>query len=410
MTRRGRPRLALVVPSLTGEGGVPATARFIKDVVLRSGGFDLQLVSLSESARDPQSLRLSTPRSWRHGPATSAGVWEGLPFVHVGAVAGELEFQRYRPRAVLTRVLAGCDVVQVVSGSPAWANVALGLGKPVSLHVATRARIERRQRDARPRSVSALWRRAMTIVTDRLDDRALRGVDAIQVMNPWLLAYARTLNAGRVVDTRLLPPGVNANRYRPREPRRPQQDPYILCVARLSDPRKRVGVLLDAYARMPEALRRRTRLVLAGSSAPPDAFWRRADTLGLRDRVRYVERPDQQALLRLYQDASLFALSSDEEGFGVVLLEAMACGVPVVSTRSGGPDAIITDGVDGYLVPLDDVDALSARMTLLLNDPLRNVEVGRQARLAVERRFDEHVAGQAFVDIWERLAHQGVAG
>ena len=410
MTLGRRPRLALVVPSLSGEGGVPATARFIKDVVLRAGAFDLQLVSLSESATDPQSLRLTRPSSWRHGPTLSHGVWEGLPFVHVGAMAGEFEFQRSGPRAVLARAVAGCDLVQVVSGSPAWANSVLGLGKPVSLHVATRARIERRQRDASPRSASALWRRAMTSVTDRLDDRALRGVDAIQVMNPWLLEYAQVLNAGRVVDTRLLPPGVNAGRYRPREPREPQRDPYILCVARLSDPRKRVGVLLDAYAGMHEAVRRQTRLVLAGSSAPPDAFWRRADALGLRDRVQYVERPDERALLHLYQNASLFALSSDEEGFGLVLLEAMACGVPVVSTRSGGPDAIITDGLDGYLVPLDDVEALSGRMTVLLSEPLRNVEMGRQARLTVERRYDEHVAGEAFVDIWDRLAHQGGAG
>jgi len=404
---RGRPRLALVVPALTGEGGVPATARFIKDVVLRSGGFDLQLVSLCESARDPQSLRLTTPRSWANRPAVSAGVWEGLPFVHVGAMAGEFEFQRYRPRAVLTRVLSGCDVVQVVSGSPAWANAALGLGKPVSLHVATRARLERRQRDASPRSPSALWRRAMTFITDKLDDRALRGVDAIQVMNPWLLEYATTLNAGRAVDTRLLPPGVNAGLYKPLAQRRPSHDPYILCVARLSDPRKRVGVLLDAYAQMPVAIRRQTRLVLAGSSPPPDTFWRRADVLGVRDRVSFVDRPDQPALLRLYQDASLFALSSDEEGFGVVLLEAMACGVPVVSTRSGGPDAIITHGRDGYLVALDDVAALSARMTQLLEDPSRNIEMGREARLTVELRYDERVAGEAFVGIWERLAHQG---
>jgi len=342
-----------------------------------------------------------------HGPAASTGVWEGLPFVHVGAMAGEFEFQRYRPRPVLTRALTGCDVVQVVSGSPAWANAVLGLGIPVSLHVATRVRLERRQRDASPRSPSALWRRAMTLITDSLDDRALRGVDAIQVMNPGLLDYARTLNARRVVDTRHLPPGVNADFYHPRETRGPQKDPYILCVARLSDPRKRVSVLLEAYARMPEALRGQTSLVLAGSSAPPDAFWRRADTLGLRDRVRYVERPDQQALLRLYQDASLFVLSSDEEGFGVVLLEAMACGVPVVSTRSGGPDAIITDGHDGYLVPVGDVAALSSRMSLLLDEPQRNVAMGREARLTVERRYDERIAGEAFVDIWDRLAHQG---
>jgi glycosyltransferase involved in cell wall biosynthesis len=47
----------------------------------------------------------------------------------------------------------------------------------------------------------------------------------------------------------------------------------------------------------------------------------------------------------------VFALSSDEEGLGIVILEAMACAIPVVATKCGGPDGIITDGKDGYLIP-----------------------------------------------------------
>ena len=72
--------------------------------------------------------------------------------------------------------------------------------------------------------------------------------------------------------------------------------------------------------------------------------------------------PTREELVVLYQNASMFILASDEEGFGVVILEAMACGIPVVSTRSGGPDDIITDGDDGYLVPRDDASALARRI------------------------------------------------
>ena len=100
-----------------------------------------------------------------------------------------------------------------------------------------------------------------------------------------------------------------------------------------------------------------------------DAFWLRAAELGLHDRVSFVERPTRAELVRLYQKASIFALTSDEEGLGVVLLEAMACALPVVSTRSGGPDGIIADGEDGYLVPIDDVTTLSSRLEDLLQAP-----------------------------------------
>ena len=398
-----RRRLALVVPNLAGSGGVQAVGRFIKNVAVRSGDVDLQLISLSESSRDPMSLRLLSPRSWSTGPAVMNGEWEGLPYAHVGAVAGELEFQRYRARHVLTRILADCDVIQVVCGSPAWANSVIGLGKPVSMHVATRARAERRQRDANARTPADLWRKAMTAVTDRIDDRALRGADAIQVMNPWMFEYARTVNAGRNVDVRYLPPGVDAERFRPAQQVRSGTDRYVLCVGRLADPRKNIGLLLDAFAMLPDRVRQQARMVFAGSPPPPQAFWERARHLGLRDRISVIEQPEESVLLRLYQEARVFALPSDEEGFGMVLLEAMACGVPVVSTRSGGPDGIVTDGEDGYLVPRNDAAALSARMAQLLEDDTLAAGMGGKARRTIEQRYDERVVGRSFVEVWQRL-------
>ena len=87
----------------------------------------------------------------------------------------------------------------------------------------------------------------------------------------------------------------------------------------------------------------------------------------------------------------------------------MACGVPVISTRSGGPDGIITDGEDGYLVPRDDAEALSSRLARLLQDPDLNVVMGLRARQTIERRYDERVAGEVFVEMWDRLAYKSGA-
>ena len=398
-----RPTIGLVVPDLGQGGGVPAVARFVKDAILRSGTYDLHLVSLSTTANDPYSVRLFAPLTWAHGVATARGAWEMLPYSEVGAMLGEFEFQRYRPRAALTRVLADCDLIQVVSGSPAWANAVTGLGKPVSLHVATRARVERRQRDHSPRGMIARWRKAMTGITDRLDDRALRRVDAIQVMNGWMLDYARRLNARRDIDIRLAPPGVNAEVFRPMQTRELTRERYILCVARLDDPRKNIGLLLEAYALLPETVKADVRLMLAGTSGPPASFWQRAEALGLRQRITYVAQPDPAALVVLYQRAAAFALPSDEEGFGVVLLEAMACGVPVVSTRSGGPDTIVTDGQDGFLVELNEAAPMADCLLRLLQDHALNAKMGHDARRTIETRFAEQIAGDVFVDVWGRL-------
>lgn len=397
-----RPKIGLVVPALTDGGGVPAVARFIIKVISRSN-FDFKIISLSASSIDVASARLFKPSSWLRGASAQSAMWEGQPITHVGAVGGELEFQRYKPRRVLTDVLADCDLIQMVCGSPAWANSVVGLGKPVALQVATRARVERRLRDARPAGLSGWWRKVMTEITDRLDDSALRSVDAIQVENPWMLEYGREISAGRDVDLRLAPPGIETDLFEPTDNRRPNQDPYILCVARLNDPRKNIGCLLEAYARLPTQLRADVRLVLAGPCGPPTAFWERADELGLRDRIEFVSDPSREAIVKLFQHASVFALSSNEEGLGIVLLEAMACGVPVVSTRSGGPDGIVTDGVDGYLVPLDDAILFAARLEYLLVDASFNTEMGVLARKTIMRRYDEKVAGDVFIEMWERM-------
>jgi len=405
ITSKG-PRLAtlgLVVPSLAEGGGVPAVARFVKDAALRSGRYSLKVVSLATSASDPVHLRVARPSTWLRGATAAPGEWEGLPFVRVGAVAGEFEFQRYRPRSALRRELHDCDLIQVVCGSPASANAVCGMGKPVAVQCATRAEVERRRRDGSPAGLTDHLRKLMTRVTNRYDDRALRTVDAIQVENPWMLEYAERVNAGRKVDLRYAPPGVDARAFHPSSTRDLASDPYILCVGRLDDPRKNIDLLLEAYARMPTALRDGVRLTLAGFSGPPAAFWVRVAQLGLIGRVSFVARPDRHELIALYQKAAVFALPSDEEGLGVVLLEAMACGIPVVSTRSGGPDGIIADGSDGFLVPLDDVEAMSGRLTQLCADRELNIAMGRAARRTVERRYAEEVAAEAFVDVWDRL-------
>lgn len=395
--------LALVVPSLHQGGGVPSVARFILETAINSGRWDVRPISLCMSSRDEESSSLLRPFSLLRGPLVGERTWMEMPVPHVGAHAGEIEFQRYRPRQVLSRLVEECDVVQVVCGSPAWANTVVGLGKPVALQVATLARVERRARDGNGRGAAAAWRRTMTRFTDRMDDRALRHVDAIQVENPWMLDHVRQVTQERQgVDVRYAPPGVDTAVFKPAMERNCDHG-YVLCVGRLSDPRKNIGLLLEAYARLPAALRQRHALVLAGADAPPPAFWERASELGLKERVRFIHRPEREALVALYQAASLFALPSDEEGLGVVVLEAMACGVPAVCTRSGGPDGIICDGVDGRLVALDDAAGMADAMTDILQRPSVNAEMGMAARKTIESRYAIECAGAQFLDVWDLL-------
>lgn len=398
-----RPTLGLVVPSLHQGGGVPAVAGFLVDAAERSGEWDLQIISLCMASDDPESTALRRPSTWMRQPSVGKRSWRGREVCHIGARWGELEFQRYRPRRALHDLIRTCDVIQMVAGSPAWGNAVLGSGVPVSLQVATLASVERRRLHKISRGPVALWRRGMTRLTRILDDRALRTVDAIQVENPWMLEYARRVNGGRPgIDIRFAPPGIDEELFSPAG-RRAMGSGHVLCVGRLSDPRKNIGLLLEAYARLPASSREKHPLVLAGASGPPESFWLRAQALGVANQVRYVPRPGTAELVSLYQSAKVFALSSDEEGLGIVVLEAMGCGVPVVCTRCGGPDGIVSDGVDGFLVPMDDAHALSSAIESLLGDDELNARMGREARRTIEGRFSRKAAGARFLDVWRSL-------
>lgn len=105
---------------------------------------------------------------------------------------------------------------------------------------------------------------------------------------------------------------------------------------------------------------------------------------------------------------SLFVLSSRAEGYGMVLVEAMACGVPVVSTDCpAGPRDIITPGVDGLLVPNKDVDALAGAITEMIElDDDRRREMAEAALVTADKRSQAAVAAQ-WHDLLEQLSAKG---
>jgi glycosyltransferase involved in cell wall biosynthesis len=399
-----RKTIGLVVPSILDDGGVPAVARFVKNSIRRCGEFDLRVISLATAAGDDCSVRLRSPTSWRRGVSVRRGRWDGEDFSHVGAFVSELEWQRFRPRRALAGLLEECDVIQVVGGCPAWALPVLGAGKPVALQVATRAIVERRRLERIERGPRAWWHKAMTRITNRLDDRALACADAILVENPWMMEYARTVRNGTDCIIRYAPPGIDLATFHPLPVRRPC-DPssrYILAVGRFDDPRKNGELLLRSFARVNRKLSSPPRLVLAGAD-PGTGFWHRARSLGLDGRIEFHQRPDLPRLVSLFQSASCLALTSDEEGFGVVVVEAMGCGVPVVATRCGGPDGIISDAVDGFLVPLDADEMMADRLAALCENAPLNLRMGAAARDTAERRYSEQVAAEPFLETYRSL-------
>jgi glycosyltransferase involved in cell wall biosynthesis len=106
-----------------------------------------------------------------------------------------------------------------------------------------------------------------------------------------------------------------------------------------------------------------------------------------------------------YLNSSIFALPSRFEGFGLVIIEAMACGVPVVAFDcENGPRSIITDGIDGFLIPPFDIDAFAEKVILLMNDDSLRKKMGENAQRTSSLYDIESVGFQ-----WRRLFDELIA-
>jgi glycosyltransferase involved in cell wall biosynthesis len=140
--------------------------------------------------------------------------------------------------------------------------------------------------------------------------------------------------------------------------------------------RKGGDLLLDVYRRH---LRARSELHLVTSADVPAEE-------GVH--VYRNVRPHSPELLRLYRDADVFALPTRADCFAVVLAEAMAAGMPVIATRVAAIPEAVDDGDTGFVVDIDDAEALRDRLMRLCTSEDLRLRMGRRARQVAEARFD----------------------
>lgn len=398
-----KPLVALVVADLSVHSGVPAVALFLHRIISASGRYVPELVSLSSSIGDAASTHLTSPRSWFVGATKTTGVWQGLSYTHVGAELTELEFQRYRPRRVLTELLNRFDIVQVVAGCPPWAMVTKDYTGKVALQVATLSAVERATMLKQVGGVKRIWLWLMTKINTAIETPALDRADVVFVENKWMYDLLRERFASKRIV--FAPPGIDTEFFQPADY---APTGYLLSVGRFGDPRKNLRLLFDVYHRLRQVQQDVPRLVLAGGLPPMQADMEYASSLGLLPFVDVFENVPAEKLRSLYQNASLFMLSSNEEGFGLVIGEAMACGLPVVSTRSGGPETLVVEGVTGHLTPVGDAEAMTAKTLSLLNDSDMRERMGQAARRRAVEHFSGEATGKEFLNQYDMLLADGV--
>ncbi|ODT85917.1 glycosyltransferase [Phenylobacterium sp. SCN 70-31] len=171
----------------------------------------------------------------------------------------------------------------------------------------------------------------------------------------------------------------------------PEDAPLLLALGRLHEA-KAHDVALQALTRIPDAW-----LWVAGAGPLEAKLKGLAEALGVAGRVRFLGwRTDASAL---YRTADVCVFPSRYEPLGNVVIQAWAHGLPVVAAESQGPRALIRDGDDGRLVPIDDADALAAGVRELLDQPMLRARFAASGAARVEAEFSE----AAVVSRWRRL-------
>ena len=136
---------------------------------------------------------------------------------------------------------------------------------------------------------------------------------------------------------------------------------------------------------------------------------RLADELGVREQVHFYSEVTDDFLVQAYQQCDLFVLPNrtvghDIEGFGMVLLEAQACGKAVVAGDSGGTRETMRPGVSGTVIDCTSPEIIATEITRLLADPLARATMGRAARQWVVDNFDWNALFQQAADVFSHAA------
>ena len=166
------------------------------------------------------------------------------------------------------------------------------------------------------------------------------------------------------------------------------ETPVLLYVGRYTEV-KRIGLLIEAYARARDGFARRAPLVLLGGFPGEWEGEHPLDTIrrtGARD-VFLAGWHDHEELPAFLAASDVVVLPSVREQFGQVLVEGAACGLPAVAVAAHGPAEIVLDGETGWLVPPDDRDALAAALVEAVNDPAERRRRGQRAAEEARARY-----------------------
>ena len=221
----------------------------------------------------------------------------------------------------------------------------------------------------------------------RVEENVMRDVDAVVVSTEQEKQDLVRLYRAAANNVCVVPAGVDTERFRPADQADARralgltEGNIVLYVGRI-EPLKGLDILIGALAGIEDSSD--TRLVIVGGELEADGEINRlraqVRNLNLEEKVTFTGAVSHADLPVYYNSADVFVLPSYHESFGLVALEAMACGTPVAASRVGGLTSFVEEGVTGYLIPWHCPEPFAQRIDVLLSNPTLRKRMGEAAR------------------------------
>lgn len=391
-------------------GGVPQKLRYVL-AWLKKGGYDVTVAyyepySLSPKASIPFK-RIGSVFGLGAGvrePQLVPDEFEGVKTVGVGCWLPELEFSHYWLSKRWNTLIDNHDFHLCVSGSNLAALSFAQRQKPFMAWLASPWREDRVDRVKQFSWYRRVFDSLIVSPVCRIKERKINQSGTLMPVSSY--SQRAFINDGASPDTQVFHVPVDANFFTPVDTTTSnstlqldnEQTQTIGFVGRFEDPRKNISLLIKSFA---DCLKEKQnlRLLLIGDEFSPQTR-DLIDQLGISEKIEARHGLSRDELLNAIREMSVFVVPSFQEGLCIAALEAMSCGVPIISTRCGGPEDFIYDQKNGLLVDFDQAE-MTQKITLLLNDKSISEKYSLNARQTILDHFSIEQAERHF---WDNFA------
>jgi glycosyltransferase involved in cell wall biosynthesis len=235
------------------------------------------------------------------------------------------------------------------------------------------------------------------------EDRIYKNADKIVALSKHTASLIQKQFQIPAQKISVIPFPIDTTKFRPNDnSNRSIEDNFILMVGRTTDPRKNIKLLLRSFSVIKRQFSK-LQLIIVGGNKMDGQLEKLCVKLGIEDSVHLLGQLPNEEIIKYYTHAKLSVLPSLQEGLGIVVLESMACGTPVVSTKCGGPEEVIINGENGYLVENNNVEALADGICKILADDRLRRRMGKKARKHICQNYSLKQVGPKFLEVYREV-------